>query len=111
MWKSPDRLPETRSIFIVRKWVGRSGDGVVSFIAKIPDDHARVLSPDLVFDLDVEVLVGCVRDGMFFDSLGYPDDGMALDAILAWTPIPGDFLAEEETARRLAKAVLARFSR
>ncbi len=111
MWEPSDRLPETRSIFIVRKWVGGSGDGAVSFIAKNPDDHAHVLSPDLVFDPDIEVLIGCVRDGMFFDSLGHPDDGMALDAILAWTPIPGGFLTVDETARRMAKAVLARFSR
>ena len=76
-----DELPAERLIFLVRKWVSKSDDAGVSFIAKIPDNHIRHMAPHLQFEPGVGVVMGSVRDGRFDEK--------------------GDLLSEAEDRHRL----------
>lgn len=110
MWNAPDKLPAVRSIFLIRKWVATVPDGVLSFIAKNPDEHIRSIPLDLQFEPTVAVTIGYVLNGEFFDEAGDMDDSFNVDAILAWTPIPTQFMAETETdtAREASLAAISK---
>ena len=111
MWNFSHELPAERSIFLVRKWVGKSDDAGVSFIAKVPDNHIRHMAPHLEFEPSVGVVVGSVRDGEFFDEYGDVDISLNIDAILAWTSIPDEYLKERDVARQTAADLILKVSR
>ena len=111
MWNISHELPAERSIFLVRKWVGKSDDAGVSFIAKIPDNHIRHMAPHLQFEPGVGVVMGSVRDGRFFDECGNVDISLNIDAILAWTSIPDEYLKQRDVACQTAADLILKVSR
>ena len=111
MWNKPDVLPAELSIFLVRKWVSRSEGAGVSFIAKSPDNHMRHMAQHLQFEPGVGVVMGSVRDGRFFDEYGNVDISVNLDAILAWTSVPDEYLKERDVARQTAADLILKVSR
>jgi hypothetical protein len=102
-------LPPDRSIFLVRKWVGRSKNGVISFAARSPEAHMKALSLDVEFEPDVGVVIGHINNGKFYDENGFEDSTFEADSILAWTAIPGEFF-NEGAARQVTESLLARVS-
>lgn len=107
-WNPPENLPGTRAIFLVRKWVSKSGAGAISFVAKDPDEHLRAFGFVAEFDPDVAVVVGFVCNGAFHDENGFVDESFDLSATLAWMPIPPEYLREGEAAAQKASELLAR---
>ena len=111
MWNKPDVLPAQRSIFLVRKWVSKSHGAAVSFVAKRPDKHMQFMAPSLEFEPELSVVVGSVRNGQFFDEYDGVDDSLDIEAILAWTAVPDEFLKERDVAHQAAADLILKVSR
>ncbi|MEW5891324.1 MAG: hypothetical protein AB1768_20360 [Pseudomonadota bacterium] len=107
MWYLSKNLPQQRSIFLVRKWVSRNDGSAVSFVAENPDGHIHAFGfGNLQFNPDVDVVVGSVLNGRFYDEHGEIDEGFDLNAILAWTPIPDQYLRESADAAEQVRVLI-----